>query len=192
MLSNFRCPERQPEAEHYAQWLSQDGFTLSYLPSNVFFEGAGDALFDRGKSLLWFGHGFRSDIAAKPYLERITGVEVQPLRLLDPRFYHLDTCFCPLKAGFLLYYPGAFDEASKAAIEARIPLSRRLALPESDAIDFACNAVNVDGKVVLNNLSAEPTEWLAERGFEVMKTHMHEFMKAGGSTKCLSLRLNED
>ena len=191
VLSNFRCPERQPEAQHYAEWLSRDGFTLSYLPPNTFFEGAGDALFDRGKPLLWLGHGFRSDISAKPYLEQIAGVEVEPLRLLDPRFYHLDTCFCPLKAGFLLYYPGAFDRASNAAIEARIPSSQRLALNESDAIDFACNAVNIDWKIVLNNLSSEPTKWLAERGFEVVKTRMHEFMKAGGSTKCLSLRLNE-
>ncbi len=192
VLSNFRCPERQPEARHYADWLSQDGFTVSYLPDNVFFEGAGDALFDRAKPLLWLGHGFRSDLTAKPYLEQVTGVEVQPLRLRDPRFYHLDTCFCPLLDGFLLYYPGAFDESSNAAIEARVLPSQRLALSESDAIDFACNAVNLHWKIVLNNVSEEATRWLDERGFEVIKTRMHEFMKAGGSTKCLSLRLNEE
>jgi N-dimethylarginine dimethylaminohydrolase len=192
VLSNFRCPQRQPEAQHYAEWLLQDGFTLSYLPSNVFFEGAGDALFDRERPLLWFGHGFRSDVAAKLHLEAVTGVEVQPLRLGDPRFYHLDTCFCPLQAGFLLYYPGAFDNASNASIEARVPSSQRLALSEDDAIEFACNAVNIDWKIVLNNLSEEATGWLVERGFEIVKTRMYEFMKAGGSTKCLSLRLNEE
>ena len=33
-----------------------------------------------------------------------------PLELVDPRFYHLDTCFCPVAPGVAIYYPGAFDE----------------------------------------------------------------------------------
>ncbi len=75
---------------------------------------------------------------------------------------------------------------------ALIPHSQRLAPHESDAIDFACNAVNIDWKIVLNNLSTDATEWLAERGFEVVKTRIHEVMKADGSTKCLSLQRNEE
>ena len=32
------------------------------------------------------------------------------------RFYHLDTCMAPLALGHILYYPGAFDEASLKTI----------------------------------------------------------------------------
>ncbi len=192
ILSNFRCPERQPEAEFNARWFTENGFTVSRLPPDVFFEGAGDALLDRAQPLLWMGHGFRSDIHAQPHLEAVTQIEVQPLRLCDPRFYHLDTCFCPLQDGFLLYYPGAFDKAGIAAIEAHVPSSQRLPMPDSDAVEFACNAVNIGSKIILNQASGYTTSWLSERGFDVTRTDLHEFMKAGGAAKCLSLRLLED
>jgi N-dimethylarginine dimethylaminohydrolase len=192
VLSSFRCTERQPEARHYAEWLSADGFQVKTLPSGTLFEGAGDALFDRGiKSLLWFGYGYRSNAAALPYLQKSIDVEVQELRLCDPRFYHLDTCFCPLEEGYLLYYPAAFDERANAAIESRVSADRRLAVSQDDAVHFACNAVNIGKKVILNYATRDLAAWLVSRGFEVIQTLMSEFIKAGGSTKCLSLRLNE-
>lgn len=192
VLSSFRCAERQPEAQYYAEWLSADGFQVKTLPSGTLFEGAGDALFDRGiKGLLWFGYGFRSNLAAVPHLQKSIDVEVQELRLCDPRFYHLDTCFCPLGRGYLLYYPAAFDRQANAVIEARVPAEQRLAVTEEDALHFACNAVNVGKNVILNYATRELVEWLRSRGFEVIQTRVSEFIKAGGSTKCLSLRLDE-
>lgn len=192
VLSSFRCTERQPEARYYAEWLSADGFEVKTLPSGTLFEGAGDALFDRGvKPLLWFGYGYRSNAAALPHLRKSIDIEVQELRLCDPRFYHLDTCFCPLEGGDLLYYPAAFDEQANAAIESRVAADRRFAVSEGDAVHFACNAVNIGKNVILNYATRELAAWLTSRGFEVMQTQMSEFIKAGGSTKCLSLRLNE-
>jgi N-dimethylarginine dimethylaminohydrolase len=191
VLSCFRCPERQPEAPHFAKWLQDAGFAVQTPPSNVLFEGAGDALLDRNKPFLWLGHGMRSDISAKEYIERFIDVEVQPLRLKDPNFYHLDTCFCPLEGGYLLYYPPAFDAESLAAIEARVPPDRRITVAQEDALQFACNAVNVGKKVVMNQASDELKAKLMECGFEVVTTPLTEFMRAGGAAKCLSLRLNE-
>jgi N-dimethylarginine dimethylaminohydrolase len=192
VLSSFRCPERQPEAHYYADWLSADGFDVQLPPPGTLFEGAGDALFDRGVgALLWVGYGYRSNAAAACYLQNVIDVEVQKLRLCDPRFYHLDTCFCPLEGGYLLYYPAAFDAAANATIESRVRADRRCAVSEEDAVHFACNAVNIGKRVILNYATPELAGWLASRGFEVMQTPMSEFMKAGGSTKCLSLRLDE-
>lgn len=191
LLSSFRYPQRQPEAQHFAHWLTADGFKVHTLPADVLFEGAGDALFDRGQPLLWFGYGLRSDAAAMPYLKELIGVEVQPLELCDPCFYHLDTCFCPLEGGYLLYYPGAFTDASKAIIESRIPANQRFAVTREDASRFACNAVSIGRKVILNQAADKMTAWLAERGFTVVETPLTEFMKSGGAAKCLSLRLDE-
>ena len=56
-------------------------------------------------SVLWFGHGFRSDATATSLIEKAIGCRTVALRLTDPRFYHLDTCLCPLDGGWLLYYP---------------------------------------------------------------------------------------
>lgn len=192
VLSSFRCPERQPEAEYYAAWLRGAGFNIHNLPSNALFEGAGDALFHRGgKPLLWLGHGFRSSLDALPHLRKVTGVEVRPLRLCDPRFYHLDTCFCPLEDGHLMYYPGAFDAEGNASITEVVPSDRLLALNEDEAVLFTCNTVNIGSSVIVNAASDRCKEWLHQRGFEVTEVATGEFIKAGGSAKCLSLRLNE-
>lgn len=192
VLSSFRCPERQPESEYYGAWLKSAGFDVRTLPPNVLFEGAGDALFQRGgKPLLWLGHGFRSSIDAAPHLEAVTGVEVRPLHLRDPRFYHLDTCFCPLEREHLMFYPGGFDEQGIASIRQRVPPDRLLALTEDEAVSFTCNAVNIGDSIVVNSASGRVKEWLKARGFHVIETPTGEFIKSGGSAKCLSLRLNE-
>jgi len=191
VLSSFRFAERRPESQQFASWLRADGFEVHELPSDVYFEGAGDALFDRAASVLWLGHGQRSDIQVKRYLEEIFHIEVQPLRLRNPSFYHLDTCFCPLEGGHVLYFPAAFDEEGNAAIEARVAAEKRIPVSDDDALHFACNAVNLEGRIVLNAASSSLSEQLRRRGFQVTTTALTEFIRAGGAAKCLSLRLDE-
>ena len=95
--SRFRYDERKGEEPHNHAFFARHSFDIVELPEGIFFEGAGDALFDRGTHRrLWMGHGHRSDLDAAPTLARLLDVEVLPLKLADPRFYHLDTCFCPL------------------------------------------------------------------------------------------------
>ena len=136
-------------------------------------------------------HGHRSISAAREVIMERLGVEVATLRLTDTRFYHLDTCFCPLEGGYLMYYPPAFDEASRAVIEKRVKPARRIAIDEEDALAFACNAVNIDATVIVNRATGAFVKALAAKGFEVVQTPLAEFMKAGGSAKCLTLRLDE-
>jgi N-dimethylarginine dimethylaminohydrolase len=191
LVSRFRYPERQYEEPYYADWFMDRGYDVALMPRDVPFEGAGDALFDRGDGTLWMAHGHRSISAAREVIHDRLGVDVVTLKLTDTRFYHLDTCFCPLEGGSLLYYPAAFDEASRAAIEARVPQARRIAIDEEDALAFACNAVNIDATVVVNHASPAFVKALAQKGFEVVQSPLSEFMKAGGSAKCLTLRLDE-
>ena len=189
--SRFLHAERRAEEAHDEAWFQAHGYTLRVLPAGIAFEGAGDALFDRAAARLWFGHGHRSGEAAAAPLQGLLGVEVVPLRLVDPRFYHLDTCFCPLAGGDLLYYPPAFDDAGRAAIAARVPEDRRIAVDEPDALAFACNAMNVGTHVVFNRASPALRERLRAAGYATIEVDVSEFLKAGGAVKCLSLRLDE-
>ena len=191
VVSRFRYLERQNEEPYFADWFMDRGYEVSFMPRDIPFEGAGDALFDRGEARLWMAHGHRSIEGARDLLAERVGVEAILLRLVDTRFYHLDTCFCPLEGGYLLYYPPAFDDASRAQVERRVPAARRIAVGEEDALAFACNAVNIDSTVVLNRATPALVRALGTKGFEVVQTPMSEFMKAGGSTKCLTLRLDE-
>ena len=191
IVSRFRYPERQYEEPYFADWFMDRGYDVTMMPRDVPFEGAGDALFDRGDGTLWMAWGHRSIAGAREVLTERLGVDVEILKLVDTRFYHLDTCFCPLEGGYAMYYPPAFDEASRAIIEKRVPAARRIAITEEDALAFACNAVNVDKTVIVNRATPAFVAGLAAKGFDVAQTPLSEFMKAGGSAKCLTLRLDE-
>ncbi|KAG9579910.1 hypothetical protein KCV01_g15946, partial [Aureobasidium melanogenum] len=192
VTSRFRYPQRQGEEAHARAFFQRHGFDIVELPDGVFFEGAGDALFDRGTARrLWMGHGHRSDLAAAGELAKSLDIEVIPLKLADPRFYHLDTCFCPLAQGYTLYFPAAFDAASLASIERHVPPGLRIAVDEHDAVEFACNAVNLGRVVILNRASEKLRSRLEGAGFMLIEVALDEFMKSGGAAKCLTLRLDE-
>jgi len=191
VLSRFFHPERQGEEPYFHKWFEAHGYTVHTLPKSLPFEGAGDALLDRSGRWLWAGYGFRSELNSHPYLAKWLDLEVLSLRLVDRRFYHLDTCFCPLTDGYLLYYPAAFDTYSNALIEQRVPAGKRILLEDADAIHFACNAVNIDRVVVMNRASDSLKHTFSSRGFTVVETPLTEFLKAGGAAKCLTLRTTE-
>ena len=191
VLSRFYHPERQKEEPYFKKWFEDNGFNVFELPKDLPFEGAGDALLDREGRWLWAGYGFRSELDSHPYIAKWLDIEVLSLRLIDDRFYHLDTCFCPLSGGYLLYYPGAFDSYSNHIIEGRVPKEKRIAIAEADAVNFACNSVNVGQTIVMNKASNSLKQRLADVGFKVIETPLTEFLKAGGAAKCLTLRINE-
>lgn len=191
VLSRFLHPERQGEEPHFQQWFEDQGFKVHVLPADLPFEGAGDALFDRGNHCLWAGYGFRTELDSHTLVAQWLDVEVLSLRLMDDRFYHLDTCFCPLTDGYLLYYPPAFDAYSNRLIEMRVPAEKQIVVEEPDAVNFACNAVNIDRVVIMNRVSEDLKERMAAAGFTVVETPLTEFLKAGGAAKCLTLRTTE-
>lgn len=189
--SHFMPHERRPEEPVLRAWFESQGFDVKVLPDNVAFEGAGDALIDRGGPWLWAGYGFRTEIEAHDYLRRWFDLEVVSIRLVDPRFYHIDTCMCPLEGGYLLYHPPAFDDASRAEIERRVPRDKLIPVNDENAGHFACNAVNIGERIFLNRAGERLTAALEARGFRVTQLGLSEFLKAGGAAKCLTLKLTE-
>ena len=191
MASHFMPHERRGEEVHFKRWFKENGFELYDLPEDLGFEGAGDALIDRAGPWLWTGYGFRTEIEAHAHLARCFDLEIVSIRLVDPRFYHIDTCLCPLAGGYLLYHPPAFDDDSRAEIEKRVPKEKRVPVSSQNAGHFACNAINVDQTIFMHKTEGELVLALRERGFDVRQVDLSEFLKAGGSAKCLSLKLTE-
>lgn len=189
--ARFYHAERNGEEPHFIEWLSGQGFEIHELPEDIIYEGAGDSLFDRESGVLWAGHNIRSDLRAHRYLAEWFGVEVLPLKLETEHYYHIDTCFCPLTGGYLLYYPEAFDAQTNQLIESRVPAGKRIAVSDDEAEAFACNAVNVGQTVIMNACSERLRKALEGNGFRVVECPVGEFLKSGGSTKCLTLKLVE-
>jgi len=74
----------------------------------------------------------------------------------------------------------ALAEAVDELIEVSVDEARR----------FACNAVVLGGRVITNTGCDELHAALRARGFDPYGTPLDEFVKAGGSAKCLTLRLD--
>ncbi len=186
--SRFRHPERQREEQHFIDWFTKKGYEVIHLDAEIDFEGAGDLL---GFADFWVGgYRQRSDIRAYDQLSKIFQKEILPVELVDQRFYHLDTCFCPLSGGELLYFPPAFDTYGQDVIASRIEHNQRFAVPTSESQRFACNAVCVDRDVVLPTGCPATMKWLEHLGYLPHPVELDEFLKAGGSAKCLTLALD--
>lgn len=185
-LSQFRHEARQGETPLDDEWFKAQGFETVQLPEGMNFEGAGDALFC-GETL-FAGYLIRSDAASMQWVAAEIGCRVIPLQLVDDYFYHLDTCFCPLNDETAMYFPGAFDQYGRQVIKRLIP--NLIPVEEDEAKRFACNAVVVGQCVVTNTGCEKLTKELQEYGFETRSTDLGEFLKAGGSAKCLTLRLD--
>lgn len=182
VLSRFRHPERRGEEPLWRALLGGLGMRVSET-SGPAFEGAGDALF-LGDTLVC-GSGFRSDRAAIPEVGRALGVETLAVELVDPRFYHLDTCFCPIDSRTALLAPAGVSRDSYELLRRRV--ERLIEVPERVAEGFACNAIRVGDTVISSSALEALREPLAGAGYRVLGLPMSEFMKAGGGVRCLSL-----
>ncbi len=185
-LSRFRHSARQGETPIDSVWFAANGFQTIELPGQSKFEGAGDSLFCG--DTLFAGYLIRSDAAAMQWIAEDMRCRVIPLQLIDTFFYHLDTCFCPLSETEAIYFPPAFDEYAQKALVEHIPTLVEI-IPE-EAARFACNAVVLGRDVVLNTGCPKLEGDLAALGYTPHATKLDEFIKAGGSAKCLTLRLD--
>ena len=184
--SNFRFPERQWEIPVFEAWFKGRGYRILTLPASACFEGEGDAL-AVGKTL-FAGYRMRSDIQSHQRIGEILKCGVLSVELVDPRFYHLDTCFLPLDERTAFYFPPAFDAYGRKVIAESVP--EPVPVTPEDALRFGCNAVVIGNDAVLHAGCEVLNRELRRRGFTIHELDLSEFHKAGGSAKCLVLRLS--
>lgn len=190
LLSRMQHPSRQREVPIYRAWFEQQGYNVFELTSEAgHFEGQGDAIWHPGRQLLWGGHGPRTSWSAYEQVSEILNVPVITLELVNPNFYHLDTCFCVLRDDAALYFPGAFDAEGRALLARMFP--RLIEVSECESMCFfACNAHAIDGKtVILQRGAVETVSRLRTEGFDVVEVETHEFLKSGGSVFCMKMMI---
>jgi N-dimethylarginine dimethylaminohydrolase len=195
IVARFACAERQGEEQPYMaalQGFAAQGMLdeVSIFPDGCFQEGAGDAIWDRNRNFFWAGYGQRSIHAATVELGRFFQQDVVALQLATDQFYHLDTCFCPLSGGEILFYPPAFTDAALALIHAHTSPEQRLEASAEDAAAFCVNAVCIDRTVVMARAPAHVRAMLEGRGYHVVDVDLDPFILSGGGAYCMTLRLD--
>lgn len=192
--SRFRAPQRAAEADHYRRWFLDHGYRDVVMPERVN-EAEGD--------LAWTGHlllagtGFRTDPGAHAEAQEVLGVPVVSLRLVDPRFYHLDTALFVLTEGGagpgerarIAYYPSAFSPGSRQALRRLFPDA--VIATDADAECLGLNGVSDGRNVVLPVEATALAEQLTQRGYQPVMVDISELRKAGGGPKCCTMELRD-
>jgi N-dimethylarginine dimethylaminohydrolase len=182
--ARFRNAERVPEGPAYQRWFREHGYTEVHDPAYIN-EGEGDFL--TTEDALLAGFGFRSDPPSHAEAQEFFGRPVVSLRLVDPRFYHLDTAFAVLDADTVMYLPEAFSSGSRRVLERMFPNAIHVGIEDAEVLGL--NAVSDGRHVVLPAQATGVIETLRAYGFEPIGVDMSELLKAGGSCKCCTLEL---
>lgn len=188
VMGRMHAKQRRAEVAEIEKWWSRSGYEVHHLSEEVTtFEGMGDAIWHPGRRLLWGAYGYRTTENAYAEISDLLNVPVVLLELVDPRFYHLDTCFCTLDETSVMICPKAFSEKSLELIHQLF--TTVITLNEQEAAElFAGNATCPNGKHVLIQQGAEHSvKQLKEAGFEVIELDTSEFLKSGGSVFCMKL-----
>jgi N-dimethylarginine dimethylaminohydrolase len=195
LVARFRHPERQGEEAVFRAVfldLKERGLLSEVieLPDGVLQEGAGDCIWDADRSFFWVGYGQRSTVNSLPVIEEVFGQRIVGLELATDRFYHLDTCFCPLAGGKVLYYPPAFTAEALATIRAHVRPEDRIEATDEDAGAFCVNAVNIDRHIVMAKAPEALRARLRALGYSVTEVDLAPFILSGGGAYCMTLRLD--
>jgi N-dimethylarginine dimethylaminohydrolase len=193
--ARFANAERQGEEAPYRAAFERyvaDGLLdeVGTLPEGCFQEGAGDCIWDVRRGFFWSGFGQRSAARAADEVSAFFGQELKRLELVNPRFYHLDVCFCPLAGGEILYYPPAFAPAGLALIRDLVAPEDLIEASDEDAGRFCVNAVSLGRDVIMAQAAVRLKDRLAERGYVVREVDLSPFIMAGGGAYCMTLRLD--
>ncbi|WP_214321977.1 dimethylargininase [Nonomuraea sediminis] len=181
--ARFAFPERAAEGPAYLRWFTDRGYQAQ--AAEHVNEGEGDFL--TLDEFVLAGTGFRTDLVAHNEAQEYLGRPVISMRLVDPRFYHLDTALFPLDGHNVAYYPGAFSEGSRRVLESLFPDA--VIASEADAAVLGLNAVSDGRNVVINAEATELQLELKRRGYDVIPVDLSELRKAGGGPKCCTLEI---
>lgn len=184
--AQFLAPERGPEGGRYLDWFRHHGYPDAH-PSSYVNEGEGDYLFTGSRLLA--GTGFRTDPRSHGEAAELFGVPVVPLRLVDPRYYHLDTALCVLDQHNVMYNPCAFAPESQRTLRRLYPDA--VIATAADAAKLGLNAVSDGRNVVLAAAAVDLARQLRERGYQPVPVDVSELLRAGGGVKCATLELRE-
>ena len=194
LVARFRHPERAGEAPHFHAAL--EGLRRRGVLAEVgdvedsFQEGAGDCIWDANRRLFWAASGPRSTPDSLALLADHFGQRVIHMPLATEAYYHLDTCFCPLSGGEILYYPPALSEPALRALCDHTTPDQRIEATTADAEAFCVNAVSLGRKLIMARPAAALQERLEARGYDVVGVDLEPFMLSGGGAFCMTLRLD--
>lgn len=185
ILSNMNSSERRGEIVAFAGWAEKNNIDVYRLKTSASFEGCGDAIWNYETNEIFGGYGFRTEKSVYDDLEKIVESSVIRLRLTDPQFYHLDTCFAIGDKNTAFAVKKAFSTESWSRLSAKF--THLIEIPTEEAINnFAGNMIVLGGKnIIIHQGATQTCRMSRELNFNIFEIDTSEFMKSGGSAFCM-------
>jgi N-dimethylarginine dimethylaminohydrolase len=192
IMSRMRHESRKKEVQYFREFYKELGYRIIELQHTELFEGMGDAIPHPGKRLIYGGYGHRTSVSAYDEISEILNVKIVALKLINEKFYHLDTCFVPLGQDSVMLYPGAFQPEDLKGLKKLF--NDMIEIPEEEASrNFSLNAhVVISEKskaAILQKGSPVTVSALKNKGFQVFETDTSEYIKSGGSVFCMKMMI---
>ena len=200
-------PDARKGEEAYAERILQEqGIKTVHVADNLLFSGQGDSLI--GGKYLFAGSGYRSDPEAQQFAAKTLGLELIQLHAkpktnpdgsefinpetnhADSFFYDLDLALSIISEHTIAYCPEAFDEASRAKLEAITDIDKIIVDPTECTEGFACNLVSTGKTVIMSARAPKLQAALEARGLKCLTPEVEELKKGGGYIRCISLWLS--
>ena len=189
ILSNMSNQERKGEVPYFEECFRSQNIKTHKLPPELSFEGTGDALLDPVRPLIWCGYGYRTQPQTLSRISEISQMELIPLELKSPYFYHLDTCFAPLTEHTAVIVKEAFTDEGLALLQAAFDQLIECD-PHEARNSLGANLFCPNGRdVFIDQDNNQLIEDLQVIGFKIHTLNTSEFLKSGGSVFCLKLHL---
>jgi N-dimethylarginine dimethylaminohydrolase len=201
IISRMLKAQRQPEEQAWKSYMNSIGINIITLPleKGLYFEGEGDVCFTPDLTKMFCGYGIRSTkkginalkvIIDKEY-KRQGSIDKKPelyeIKLINPKYYHIDLCFKPLNNNCALIRRNAIAPKSIKLIESMYETSKLIDLDDTES--YSCNGLAINNHYLCSNgISAKTIRKIEELAkMKVSTVPMTEFEKGGGSLKCMIL-----
>ncbi len=187
MISNMTYKERKGEVPFFENYFKTQEYKTYSLPTELNFEGTGDALLENERKVIFCGYGFRTHQSIPSRICEVSGYDVVPLELKNADYYHLDTALALLNGRDVVAVKEAFSdegwELITAAFQNVIEADPLEAKHHLSANLFCPNSKDV----VIDEGNTKLIQKLEELNYRVHPVDTSEFLKAGGSVFCLKL-----
>ena len=194
LISNFNAIPRKNESKYYFNFFHSNGYDTYNMKTE--FEGTADGLFSHSKKQLWIGYGFRSNKDSKQEITDIISnynLDINTLKLTNPLWYNLNTCFCPFGNDNLILYEKAFNKQGLKDIYNVFDENKCIKVSDEDAHNFACNSISTINNIIIGHKYTDELKYkLKDINYIPIENNMSEFLLSGGSVKCSVLNINKN
>lgn len=154
-----------------ANWVNANKLLEVVDYPTISFGGAQDFVTDTKYKVTWMGYGHKTSLLANMPVRQVCEIPVVGLNLISSTLTTLESCFCPLQNGWLIWCPAAFDSISVERVM-KVYGNRTIDLTVTEAENGPCCSIVIDNFFICKRISLALAKHLEKTGLNVMQLEL--------------------